>query len=104
MAQFADELFVLHADGEEEVAQQIRIGARGEERHVLVGDGLLRFVRQGIVPDDRLRVGAKRRGRLRVLQIEEQLRERVVPHSGFSPAARMSSRYFAWSRRQRAAN
>src|SRR4029077_9156979 len=41
MVQAPDELVVLHAGGEEVVAQQVRIGACREERHIVLGDGAL---------------------------------------------------------------
>src|SRR5438477_4223835 len=43
--QFPNELVVLHAGGEEVVAQKVRVGARGEERHVVLRDR---------IPDGRL--------------------------------------------------
>src|SRR5438477_2102044 len=41
MIQPPDELVVLHAGGEEVVAQEIWIGARGEEGHVVLGESAL---------------------------------------------------------------
>src|SRR6267378_3760172 len=73
MVQAPDELVVLHADGEEVVAQQIRIGARREERHVVVGDRLLHALVERITREHLVARGAElccSRGRL---QIEEKL-------------------------------
>src|SRR5205085_11275861 len=88
MAQAPDELVVLHAGGEEVVAQQIRIGARREERHVVLRDRTFHALVERIAREHVLRLGAELgRGGGR-LQIEEQLREPVVAHhSGFNPAA-----------------
>src|SRR5258708_20614275 len=41
LLQAPDELLVLHAEGDEEVAQEIGIGTRREERRVVLRDGLL---------------------------------------------------------------
>src|SRR5438477_8254544 len=48
MVEAPDELVVLHAGGEEVVAQEIRIGARREKRHVVLGERLLHALLQRI--------------------------------------------------------
>src|SRR5438094_9914502 len=80
MVQTPDEFVVLHASGEEVVAQEIRIGARGEERHVVLGDGALHALIERIAREDLFARGAelgRRRGRL---QVEEELTQPVVAH------------------------
>src|SRR5579859_2937665 len=75
-----DEFIVLHAGGEEVVAQEIRVGARGEEGHVVLGDRLLDALLQRVPGENGLPIRAKlgrSRGRL---QVEEELREPVVAH------------------------
>src|SRR5437660_3825257 len=80
MVQAPDEFVVLHADGEEVVAQEIRIGARREERHVVLGDGALHALIERIAREDsfarRAELG-RRRGRL---QVEEELAQPIVAH------------------------
>src|SRR2546423_14696450 len=73
MVQAPDEFVVLHAGGEEVVAQEIRIGARREGRHIVLGDGALHPIIERIAREDffarRAELG-RCRGRL---QIEEEL-------------------------------
>src|SRR5437660_4783413 len=80
MIQAPDEFVVLHADGEEVVAQEIRIGARREERHVVFSDGALHALIERIAREDffarRAELG-RRRGRL---QVEEKLAQPIVAH------------------------
>src|SRR5437764_1171978 len=69
MAQAPDELVVLHAGGEEVVAQQIWIGARREERHVVLRDRTFHPLVERIAREHLLRLGAelgRRGGRLQV--------------------------------------
>src|SRR5919204_4901523 len=80
MVQAPDELLVLHAGGEEVIAQEIRIGARGEKRHVVLGDCALHALIERIAREHLLPLRAKLRRRDGRLQIEEQLREPVVAH------------------------
>src|ERR687888_2035236 len=80
MAQALDELVVLHAGSEKVIAQEIRIGARGEKRHVVLGNRALhalieRIAREHLFP---LRAELRRRGGR--LQVEEELGEPVVAH------------------------
>src|SRR5690348_4492968 len=70
MVQPLDEFVVFHADGEEVVAQQIRIRALGEERHVDPRDGRLDRRLQLIARQHLLAVGAELRGERGRLQVE----------------------------------
>src|SRR5260370_42684320 len=54
VVQPADELVVLHAGGEEEVAPQVRIGSLSQKRNIVLPDGVLdlrfeRIARQNLV-------------------------------------------------------
>src|SRR5438477_5080915 len=105
MVQAPDELVVLHAGGEEVVAQQIWIGALGEKRHVVLGDRALHMLIQRVAREHLVALGAEFGGEGGRLQIEEKLREPVVAHhSAFSPAALTISRKRSWSRRMRLPN
>src|SRR5437763_232516 len=75
-----DELVVLHADGEEVVAQQIRIGERGEERRIVLSDGLLHPLIDRITRQHLIAIGAELGRQRRRLQIEEKLAEPVIAH------------------------
>src|SRR5438874_11787523 len=72
MVQAPDELVVLHPGGEEVVAQQIRIGARGEERHIVLGDRLLHALIQRIARQHLVALGAELRRCDGRLQVEEE--------------------------------
>src|ERR1051326_2495724 len=61
------ELVVLHADGEEVVAQKVRIGARGEERRVMLGDRSLYALLQRIAREHGVAIGAELCGERRLL-------------------------------------
>src|SRR5919198_6660703 len=67
MLQAPDELVVLHAGGEEVIAQEIRIGARREERHVVLGDRALHALIERVAREHLFALRAKldrSRGRL----------------------------------------
>src|SRR5207249_344891 len=90
MVQTPDEFVVLHASGEEVVAQEIRIGARREERHVVLGDGALHALIKRIAREDFFARRAEfGRGRRR-LQVEEELGEPVIAHEIISYLVRNS--------------
>src|SRR3954465_2548594 len=80
IVQAPDELVVLHAGGEEVVAQEIRIGAGREERHVVLGNGALHALIERIARQYLLARRAELRRRGRRLQVEEQLGEPIVAH------------------------
>src|ERR1041385_8608948 len=52
MAQAPLELFVLHAGGEEVVAQQVGVGALREERHVVLGQRLAHLGADAVAVQD----------------------------------------------------
>src|SRR5438067_10217656 len=74
------ELVVLHADGEEVVAQKVGVRALGEEGRVVLGDRLLHALVERIAREHGVAIGAELGGERRLLQIEEELREPVVAH------------------------
>src|SRR5882724_12580942 len=78
--QLPHELVVLHPGGEEVVAQEIRVRARGEERHVVLGDCLLDALFKRVSRENGSPIGAELGRRGRRLQVEEKLREPVVAH------------------------
>src|SRR6185436_5519550 len=80
IVQLADELVILHAGGEEVVAQQIGIGARGQERHVVRGDRLLHALIERIARQHPVALGTELGAQRWRLQIEEQLAEPIVAH------------------------
>src|SRR5919198_2414079 len=81
MVQAPDELLVLHAGGEEVIAQKIGVRALGEERHVVLGNRALHALIQRITREHLFALGAELgRGRGR-LQIEEQFGKPVVAHN-----------------------
>src|SRR5437660_5602837 len=80
MVQAPDELVVLHARGEEVVAQEIRIGARREKRHVVLGDRAPHALIERIAPEDLVARRAELGRRRWRLQVEEQLGEPIVAH------------------------
>src|SRR5438128_11887896 len=88
MVQAPDELVVLHAGGEEVVAQEIRVGARREKRHIVLGERALHALVKRIAREHLVALGAELRDGGGRLQIEEELAEPVVAHhSAFRPAA-----------------
>src|SRR3954468_12342797 len=80
IVQAPDELVVLHAGGEEVLAQEIRIGAGREERNAVLGNGALHALTERVAPNCFLARRAELRRRGRRLQVEEQLAQPVVPH------------------------
>src|SRR5262245_3323541 len=73
MAQAPHEFLVLHAGGEEVVAQQVGVRALREERHVVLGQRLAHFRADSVAIQHLVAFGAVfGRGRRR-LQVEEQL-------------------------------
>src|SRR5436190_8598263 len=72
MVQAADELVVLHAGGKEVVAQQIRISARGEERHVVLGERLLHAFIERVAGNDGVGIRAELGAEGGRLQVEEE--------------------------------
>src|SRR5437763_1789183 len=80
MIEAPDEFVVLHAGGEEVIAQEIRIGARREERHVVLGDRPLHALIERVARQHFFPLAAELRRRRRRLQIEEQLAQPVVTH------------------------
>src|SRR5437764_5497025 len=80
MVQAPDEFVVLHAGGEEIVAQQIRIGTRREERHVVLGDRALHALIERVAREDPLALRAELRRRRGRLQVEEKLAQPIVAH------------------------
>src|SRR5207244_8462344 len=78
MVETPDELVVLHANGEEVVAQQIGIGTRGEERRIVLSDGLLHPLIDRITRQHLIAIGAELARQRRRLQIAEQLAEPVI--------------------------
>src|SRR3954470_16295861 len=75
------EFVVLHAHGEEVVAQEVGVGALGEEGRVVLGDRTLHALVQRVPGNDFLRIGAEIGCERRLLQVEEKLREPVVAHA-----------------------
>src|SRR5215213_2436901 len=74
------ELVVLEADGEEVVAQEIRVGAPGEEWSIVLGDRLLHPFIQRIAREHLLLVAAELRLQRGRLQVEKKLGQPVVAH------------------------
>src|SRR3954463_9702931 len=68
------EFIVLHAHGEEVVAQEVGVGPFREERRVVLGDGALHPLVQRIPRHHLLGIGTKLRRERRLLQVEEKLR------------------------------
>src|SRR5438128_11317414 len=80
MVQSPDEFVVLHAGGEEVVAQEIRVGARREKRHVVLGNRFLHGFVERIARQHGGRVQAELIGERRLLEVEEEFGEPVVTH------------------------
>src|SRR4051812_35787688 len=80
MAQAPHELLVLHAGGEEVVAQQVGVRALREERHVVLGQRLAHFGADAVAIQDLVALGAVFRRRGRPLQVIEELGQPVVAH------------------------
>src|SRR5438128_8973965 len=59
MVEPPDELVVLHADGEEVVAQEIGIGTRREERRIVLGERLLHPLVQRVTREHLVALGAE---------------------------------------------
>src|SRR4051812_3201697 len=78
-----DEFIVLHAHGEEVVAQQIGVGALGEKRRIVLRDRLLHALIERIAREHGGLVGTELGLQCRRLQVEEELREPVVAHLAF---------------------
>src|SRR5262245_33523386 len=78
--QSPDEFVVLHAGGEEEVAQKISVGALGEKGDVVRANLRSHLFGNRVALENFLPVGLELGGERRALQVEEQLRQRVVPH------------------------
>src|SRR6267143_1577878 len=78
MVKAPDELVVLHADGEEVVAQEVGIGARREERRIVLGDRLLHALIERIARQHLVALGAEFGGQRGGLQVDDELREPVV--------------------------
>src|SRR5436305_13304399 len=55
------EFVVLHAGGEEVVAQEVGVGALGEKRRVVLGNGALHALVQRVLRHHLLRIGTKLR-------------------------------------------
>src|SRR5262245_9050801 len=73
MAQAPDELFVFHAGPEEVVAQEVRVRALCEERHVVLRERLAHFGTDAVTIEDLVALGAVLGRERRVLQVVEHL-------------------------------
>src|SRR5213075_2339641 len=84
--QSPDELIILHAGGEEVIAQEIGVRALGEERHIDPRDRVLDGRLERITRQHLVALGAELGRKRRRLQVEEELGEPVVAHRSGIPA------------------
>src|SRR5256885_6294536 len=82
IAQPADELRILHAGGEEVVAQQVGIAALGEERHVGPLDRLENLGTERVFGEHGILAGAVLGGQRGRLEVVEQLAKPIVALHG----------------------